>query len=273
MRRCVFCGGPANSREHAFPEWVISLFRNQGAATIIAERDGDGPREWHGINASIKVKRFCHGCNTGWMSDLENEARPLLFPLIRGERTTLDGAQRIVVATWCLKTAMVFDLTRTDNRIAFLPSERAYLYAARGERSLGSPFPPHTFIWIASYQGTRFAMSAIASELRGFGDFSPTKRKHPIEANVVTLLAGAFMAQVLIARLPPEAESQPPVLHEGAETWARACVPIWPLVGTRVSMPLQLLLNDERPTLDDFAFRWPRVTTNPRRRTKLGATI
>ena len=179
MRRCVFCGGPANSREHAWPEWVIALFRNQEEATIIAERDGEEPREWHGINVSVKVKRFCHGCNTGWMSDLENEARPLLLPMIRGESMTLDGAQRIVVATWCLKTAMVFDLTRTDKNIAILPSERAYLYEARGKRGLGSPFPPHTFIWIASYEGSRFTMSAIVSELRGLGDFSPTNRAQP----------------------------------------------------------------------------------------------
>jgi hypothetical protein len=202
------------------------------------------------------------------MSDLENEARPLLLPLIRGERTTLDGAQRIVVATWCLKTAMVFDLTRSDKNIAFLPRERAYLYEARGKHGLGSPFPPHTFIWAASYLG-RFAMSAIASELRGLGDFSPTKLAQPIEANVVTLLAGAFVSQILIARLPPETESQPPRLHEGAATWERACVQIWPLAGTSVSIPPEVLLSDEHPSLDDFAFRWPKVTTNPRRRRQL----
>jgi hypothetical protein len=271
MRQCVFCGGPANSREHAWPDWVIALFRNQEEATIIAERDGEEPREWHGINVSVKVKRFCGGCNTGWMSDLENEARPLLLPLIRGERATLDNAQRIVVATWCLKTAMVFDLTRSDKNIAFLPSERAYLYEARGKRGLGSPFPPHTFIWLASYEG-RFAMSAIASELRGLGDFSPTKLAQPIEANVVTLVAGAFVSQVLVARLPPEAESQPPRLHEGAAIWERACVQAWPLVGTSLSLPPALSLHDDdHPTLDDFAFRWPKVTSNPRRRRQLDA--
>jgi hypothetical protein len=272
MRTCAFCGRRANSKEHAWPEWVISLFRGHGDATIVAERDGEEPREWRGINASVKVRRVCHDCNTGWMSNLENEARPLLLPLIRGEHTTLSGPQRILVATWCLKTAMVFDLTRTGQRVAFLQQERDYLHDARGRGGMGSPFPPHTFIWLATYHGSKFAMSAIASELVGSGVVPATQEERPIRANVVTLLAGAFVTQVLIARLPPDAESRPPILHERADTWERACIQIWPLRGTHVTMPPQVLLNDDVASLDDFAFRWPRVTTNPRRRRELDTT-
>jgi hypothetical protein len=271
MRTCAFCGGPANSKEHAWPEWVIALFRGQGDASILAERDGEKPRQWRGSKASVQVKRVCHGCNTGWMSNLENEARPFLLPLIRGESTTLDGRQRIIVALWCLKTAMVFDLTRAGHKVSFLQQERDYLYDSRGKMAMGCPFPPHTFIWLAAYNGGRFTMSAVASELVGAGVVPATQKEHHIRANVVTLLAGAFVAQVLVARLPSEAESRPPVLHEGAETWERACVQIWPLVGTRISMPPQLLLDDDHANFDGFAFRWPQVTTNPRRLRELDA--
>ena len=59
--------------------------------------------------------------------------------------------------------------------------------------------------WLAAYQGSRFAMSAIASELVGAGVVPATQEERPIRANVVTLLAGAFVTQVLIARLPPDA--------------------------------------------------------------------
>jgi hypothetical protein len=61
--------------------------------------------------AGVRTKLVCHQCNTGWMSDLEARAEPILTPMIRGEHVRLDRADQVLVATWATKTAMVIEPT------------------------------------------------------------------------------------------------------------------------------------------------------------------
>ena len=110
------------------------------------------------------------------MSALEDEARPLLLPLIHGTPVTLTGPQQLVVATWSVKTAMVFDLTRAAEKIYFSQPERDYLYRARAKRGFGPPFPPHTFVWLATYNGDDVGAYGAASEFMLIRVFQHTPR-------------------------------------------------------------------------------------------------
>jgi hypothetical protein len=64
--------------------------------------------------ASLRNKRLCHDCNTGWMQDLESRSQGLLTPMILGRAHTLDSEQQIIVATWTAKTAMVIESSYGD---------------------------------------------------------------------------------------------------------------------------------------------------------------
>jgi hypothetical protein len=134
-----------------FPDWLNALF------PIDREIDGDG--EWEqrmgwtpasGIEvdgaaegqlqrswlasqvASLTTGHVCHGCNTGWMADLEAEARPLLTPMITGHAQALDQVQQITVATWATKTVIVMESAFPgEDEGRFTPEERRIVMDSR----------------------------------------------------------------------------------------------------------------------------------------------
>ncbi|MEI2698808.1 MAG: hypothetical protein V9E94_10835 [Microthrixaceae bacterium] len=97
-RRCVFCGGARMSREHAIPQWVGEVLH--GAAgesgdwttwyafgTLSENCERRHPAESN--RPTVVVKRVCRDCNSGWMADVEGEAKPILEPMINGKPCTL----------------------------------------------------------------------------------------------------------------------------------------------------------------------------------------
>jgi hypothetical protein len=260
---CVFCRSrSADSKEHAWPEWLLNAL-GEGPATVRSERSGEPAKEWRGVKAGVKVKCVCAKCNNEWMSALEVEAKPFLLPLILGKQAELSGAQQLAIATWSLKTAMVFDCTRTTKDWFFSQEERSGLYDARTGVGLGTPFPPHTFVWLAAYRGQNTATSS-ASVLRGIADVGPNReRQVPIEGHVSTIAAGVFVVQVLTTRLPPTEPNREPILHSSGAMWDRSTVRVWPGVARLAGWPPATVLDDE--TLQDFETRWPLTTTRIRR--------
>jgi hypothetical protein len=64
--------------------------------------------------ASLRNKKLCHECNTGWMANLEGRSAPLLTPMILGRPHTLNADQQITAATWATKTVMVLETAMGD---------------------------------------------------------------------------------------------------------------------------------------------------------------
>ncbi len=124
-KTCVFCGealqgkgkGTERSRktdEHITPKWLIEHLA-MGEMPITGMR-WDVPsrtvieQHRHGFRSFVSG-RVCAGCNNGWMSDLETEAKPILIRLIADPRVlpSLSEAERHTVARWTLKTAVVLN--------------------------------------------------------------------------------------------------------------------------------------------------------------------
>jgi hypothetical protein len=110
-RSCVFCGARANSREHIFPDWINGVIVVDGAdAHQFVINHGERADERHykvKTVASQTARVVCKTCNTGWMSELEVESKPVVGPLIVNEATRLDAKQQLVAARWAIKIAMV----------------------------------------------------------------------------------------------------------------------------------------------------------------------
>jgi len=75
-------------------------------------RYGDGSTEPHRqpINLeSFVLRRICENCNNGWMSKLEEVVKPILVPLMRGERQlgSLEESEKWALARWVAKTAII----------------------------------------------------------------------------------------------------------------------------------------------------------------------
>jgi hypothetical protein len=60
---------------------------------------------------AITVKAVCRDCNSGWMSDIENAARPAISSLVRGDIQHLNAKDAQSLATWTVKTALMAQLT------------------------------------------------------------------------------------------------------------------------------------------------------------------
>ena len=151
--KCIFCGGSQVSKEHIFAKWMkeflpsefpktrhIATFNSRFASPTepkITFRNGT-PR-------SQKLRVVCEKCNNGWMSQLQQETKPILLPFLRGEWNELETETRVVLASWVTMFVMVIEFRDHDT-----------IAASEGERSLfrSSRAPLNNWqVWIGHYDG------------------------------------------------------------------------------------------------------------------------
>lgn len=110
---CVFCGATdAMSVEHVCPKWVRPVLAAEGAGTGTHERtllraDGEQTASYRAGPATATRRSVCAGCNNGWMSQLEDRAKPYLLSMIRGHTRTYHRTGQTLIAAWAVKTALV----------------------------------------------------------------------------------------------------------------------------------------------------------------------
>jgi len=139
-RECLFCGEPANSKEHAFPRWLSEVIGGEGDLTHAWENRGGS---WTTSGFDLQVRQVCATCNNTWMSELEDSSRDLLVPLVRGERTwPLAAQEQVRLSAWGYKTGTMLALALPQDE-RWVPPEH---YRRFGDT--GKP-PDGTTIWIA----------------------------------------------------------------------------------------------------------------------------
>jgi hypothetical protein len=153
---CAFCGYPETSNEHVFPQWLQEVLPGEGRIVHewIAPPGSDSESRTFTTDLfQFKANVVCRDrCNSGWMSDLEDAARPWLEPMIQGRGRTYYDHGREVIAYWALKTAMMIDFAQEKKHRSVPPSLYPALYEAQGVL-------PDTFVWIG---GCDFAYGATA---------------------------------------------------------------------------------------------------------------
>ena len=140
-RRCAFCGGPANSREHVFPDWMHKLYPVQ-QVNINCEHSLVATRQYTERASNRRVRLVCARCNNGWMSDIERAAKPVLEALFQGQRVLLRRSEQTLIATWFTKTALVEHLTQPI-RDPITHEHREYIYNVRQP-------PPESHVWLGT---------------------------------------------------------------------------------------------------------------------------
>jgi hypothetical protein len=111
---CVFCGAPANSREHVVPAWISKRF---GITELLSAEDAfivGGTRPTQPISfASYRARVMCHDCNRHF-KHLEDAVIPLLVPMGRGLTLSLNRESQRLLALWATKTAVALMAARPD---------------------------------------------------------------------------------------------------------------------------------------------------------------
>jgi hypothetical protein len=236
---CVFCGARATSAEHIWPQWIGRLF-DLPERTVPYERTrttGPNPPSFEAPPFSLTVNRVCRECNNGWMSDLEGAAKPFVERMIVGDVCDLSEAAQRTVATWCFKTAAMFQFTHPDN-VSIPPEHYRHLYERREP-------PPLCDVHLARY-ATRLPDGNVHIERAAH------YQHHAIEASTesgglvrgfgATLSIGQFVFQLF-------------GLHgDRAEPFEHGCTPgfvvgIWP-ARRAVRWPTRFALNED--ALDRF---------------------
>lgn len=123
---CPFCAGTESlSDEHIIPQWLIDSLgiRDMKIATTHMSTFGfpisrRGPMSM----ANFVNGRICRNCNTGWMSNLEAEVKPLVDGLMNLDMQAVSALQesRETLARWVIKTAIV--LNHCSNYRPLIPS-------------------------------------------------------------------------------------------------------------------------------------------------------
>lgn len=136
---CLFCGrlwGAARrSDEHVLPQWMrrheTDLLKSSHSSYSGGFDLDEKAREFVELPTllttkkssllTLKTREVCADCNNGWMSRLEEAARPLIRRLAEAAPTgrpvvlTLEEAR--LLAVWCQKTATTYELTGNRPRV------------------------------------------------------------------------------------------------------------------------------------------------------------
>jgi len=193
----------------------------------------------------VKTKRVCRSCNNGWMASLDNDAKPVLSRMVRGERCLLDPSEQVLVSTWALKAALMSELIWPD-RDSVIPSEH-YEYIHEHSRP-----PESSRIWCGAHWPTpfdgRFAAAfehAYQLHFESDGD--------PHIGYTVMVGIGHVAFQVLGHTGPGEFDIGSEVLDRPVDDFLRRT---WPAVETAVEWPPPMaftydgLQHQARPKLD-----------------------
>jgi len=193
-RRCVFCGEGPLSAEHVFPEWIAELFREHVGTGDWGHSNSALKKVWFKPRLDVTAKFVCKGCNSGWLSEIENDAKPVLAPLIlgRGLPVLLSLADQRVLAYWAFKTALTASLV-SDKKL-FGPEPFAELYRRK------APPPLRTVIWTAGYNSGRPESSIRPRTGRIVVSAYPTQRaatRFETQSRLITVSIYWFVFQVL----------------------------------------------------------------------------
>ena len=149
-KRCIFCGIKAKlTREHIWADWLKAyiardMVKHSRAKAIIHKTHTDGGVRYQaGDPRSRRVECVCGPCNNGWMSRLQEKAKPLLLPLIRGEAATLDLGAQQTIAAWIAMAVMAAEFD-DPSMVTVSQGDRDWLYKTKLA-------PPSWRIWIGRY--------------------------------------------------------------------------------------------------------------------------
>lgn len=207
--QCPFCGGNGKSTdEHVWAKW---LRRTRGAQQLLSGHTGkrmplewpsmylsdDGrytstrerQRDWAELLPHVTVK-VCKDCNTGWMSQLETQAKEIVGPLLfGGQRVWLGPEEQLRMARWATKSFMAYALTLG-------PLDNPFSLSDYRTLAVGREVPNRIWIWMAHVEsrlaqvGTAIRPSVLSK------DFDPVNDQN--NTAVGFLAAGGLVFMLLV---------------------------------------------------------------------------
>jgi hypothetical protein len=248
LGRCIFCTRQppdiVMSREHVFPDWLRQIFpRTAGTTHTLgvmewAGAPGRSPakqtrKQRPGHSGTKKIRRVCKTCNETWLSNIEKIAKPILAPLINGEKIELDATKQRILATWAAKTVMTAEQIH-PNKVVVYQAERTWL-----KENLTPPAGWN--VWAGTYNGFAWGELAI-QQYAGLLRIPTVDNGNPAEHNLIFTIFGMrrLMLVVTSSTWPRMWEIMESVGSPSGLSLSR----IWPVVQASISWPRAFVLTD-----------------------------
>jgi hypothetical protein len=241
-KTCIFCGNSPTTREHIWADWLKryipkNLPNYTSGFTIWdegAKQTKTTGTRWGGDPRSRRLQIVCASCNEGWMHDLQDAVKPILVPLLRGEKAGLTRGAQNTLATWSAMTTICAEYF--DPKSAGIPLvDRRWLFTRQS--------PPDTFrMWIGNYKRHKWKVHWSHHSIRitehqesnGWGR-QPDGTARP-NTQMSTFVAGQFYLHVFVCPFPE--------ILNGFQLAPRArslLAPIWPVRESLVMWPPRVM--------------------------------
>jgi hypothetical protein len=208
---------------------------------------------------TLKTREVCTGCNNGWMSRLEEAARPLVRQVAEaaetGQLLSLTQDQSRILAVWCQKTATTYELTSDRPRVVST--------AMAQQLAGGSPLRGG-MVWLACHPRDYDLSIALAHI-----DVSSTPVPRPGEPDRQIALVSIVYHQVtFLIFITDRPGQQPPPLP--IDRWSL----LWPVRGSVEYPPPVTLSGNELTTTMVAHGHWlPPVQVTTIRRSPLSPQV
>jgi hypothetical protein len=152
MAECALCGADAGrTREHVFAKWIRDLFPDTERSKQTRKTQIRGGEieveQWEDVPLNLCVNDICRRCNSEWCQAVDDEAQPVLEPLIRGRPSTLGAPQQLIAATWATKTLLLLQLTHREDKRSIPDREYRWFHNHRWPLE-------NEQVWIGRHDGT-----------------------------------------------------------------------------------------------------------------------
>ena len=240
---CIFCNGRTNSKEHAWPEWLLEAICDPSSFSETEAQFRKNSNTVHYTGPEVTINCVCRRCNGGWMSELEAQAKRIMLPLIRDISITLNVNDQILLSRWATKTAMVFE------GAGFAPF---YRETERLSFNRQSKIPLGTNIWIGRYDQSNL----LCGEGRHLLDPGMPQTNPFADGLATTLVMSRLVIQVLTLRRKRGLEKVRAQLHVAKGPWETTLAQLWPKRHNTVIWPPTESFNDHETDVSKLSRRF-----------------
>lgn len=151
---CIFCGREGNlSKEHLWPEWLGKMYLRKGdekhtfGSQTHMDRQliHDGVYERPGHLFTLKTRVVCRDCNSGWMSRVEHEVKPLILNMIGGKKIKITRSEIELFSFWVALKVVTAEFANKTENISVTP------YVDRHAMMTDRKMPPFFNVFISTH--------------------------------------------------------------------------------------------------------------------------
>jgi len=221
-KKCIFCPQPANSAEDIWSSWILEELKPSQPIRITR---GKIKSEWID-DPRVRVKCVCKKCNNEWMSDIENENKPHMLPMINGKPAVLEPKKQKLLTRWAILKAMVIDGSSKSRKPFYDESDRANIKPPL------RAIPVGTLTWTGRLAVKSFHVGVFDT----YGEIGNVPKA--FHACNTIIIVGHLVIQVLTMRvLPMFATGRQVNARCNPGAWNVNLLDIWPALGDKAWPP------------------------------------